>query len=137
MVDVFGPQSPLEIKTARLFVFVFDPASLLQTALNIAIATSNNEDLLIVRNSILFPPCGHISNIQKHLVLRYVPLDKALESLIIMLHLYFGFLLTRRSFILSLVRRWWRLLRWRCIFKLFKLLNYFLSSNFLYFFLTF
>lgn len=89
MINVFSFESPLQIKATRIFVFIFDPASLFQGFFDVAVTTPNNEDFCIVWNPILFAPSRHICYVQENIGFWDVSLNEWLECLVIMLNFDF------------------------------------------------
>lgn len=136
LVDVFRLEGPLQIEAIRLLIFVLDPASLLQSFLYVSVATLDNEDLGALVDAVFLAPGCHISDVQEDLVLRDVPLNEILESLVVVLDLDFLLLRGRAAilmlFFLFLFLGLFLAGGWR-ILNFFKLLQHFFASNFLYF----
>ena len=80
MLHVFRHERPEEVKARRILFFVFNPASLFQSFLHIAVATSNNENFRVGIDPISFLPLVHISDVELRLLnVGFVALQEIIE----------------------------------------------------------
>lgn len=85
MINILGLQRPFEIETRRLNVLILHPASLLESSLDVTIASISNEDLRTGLQSVLLSPLLDIGDVKEHFLDLHVSLQEALQPLRIQL----------------------------------------------------
>ena len=69
LIDIFDPQTPLEIKTGWFNILVLEPASLDHCFAYIVITAFYYENFLSLLNSHTLPPLFHVCYLQKYFIL--------------------------------------------------------------------
>jgi len=108
MVNILRLQDPLQIKARTCRVFVFYPASLLQSFLDVRITSSTDEYFGLIIHSVLLFPCGEICNVGEHCPLWVVPLNEVINWIILLL-LFLGLFFTilrHLLLILQILQAW-------------------------------
>lgn len=85
VVDLLCLQTPLEIKAVGVEVFIFEPAPLQQCIPQVAVATRQDEHLLLMGDSVLFLVRGHVHDVVVDLGCGLVPVQESLVGLLVLL----------------------------------------------------